>query len=48
MELIVASCVRGYYVYGKNWIAALGEELYCEHVIGNVIDQQAVAAKLTM
>ena len=48
MELIVVSCVRGYDMYGENWIAALGEELYCERVIGNVINQQAVAVKLTM
>ena len=43
----LASCVCGYHVYGKNWIAALGEELYCERVIGNVFDCYAVAVKLT-
>ena len=32
-------------MYGENWIAALGEELYCEQ---NVIDRYAVAVKLTM
>ena len=37
-----------YHVYGENCIAALGEELYCERVIGNVIDRYAVAVKLTM
>ena len=47
IELIVTSCVCGscvcgYHVYGENWIAALGEELYCER---NVIDQYAVAMK---
>ena len=47
-ELIVASCVRGYHVYSGNWIAALREELYCEQIIGNVIDQHAVAVKLTV
>ena len=47
MELIAASCVRGYHVYGENCIAALGE-LYCERVIGNVTDRYAVAVKLTM
>ena len=41
----MASCVRGYHVYGENWIAAIGEELCYERVIGNVID---VALKLTM
>ena len=33
MELIMASCVCGYHVYGENWIVALGEELYCEQDI---------------
>ena len=47
-KLIVASCVRGYHVYGGNWIAALREKLYCEQIIGNVFDQHAVAVKLTM
>ena len=47
-ELIVASCVCGYHVYGGNWIAALREELYCEQIIGNVINQHAVAVKLTV
>ena len=47
-ELIVASCVRGYHVYGGNWIAALREELYCQQIIGNVINQHAVAVKLTV
>ena len=47
-ELIVASCVCGYHVYSGNWIAALREELYCEKIIGNVIDQHAIAVKLTM
>ena len=41
-------CVRGYHVYGGNWIAALREELYCEQIIGNVIDQHTVAVKLTV
>ena len=45
MELIAASCVCGYHVYGKNWIAALREELYCKR---NVINRYAVAVKLTM
>ena len=35
-------------MYGGNWIAALREELYCEQIIGNVIDQHAVAVKLTV
>ena len=48
MELIVASCVCGYHVYGENWIAALGEEVYCEWVIRNVIDQYVVAVKFAM
>ena len=39
---------HGYHVYGKNWIAALEEELYCEQVIRNVVDWYAVAVKLTM
>ena len=49
-ELIMASCVRGYHVYGGNWIAALREELYYEQIIGNVINQHAVsvAVKLTV
>ena len=47
-ELILASCVRGYHVYGENWIAVLGEEFYCERFIGNVIDRYAVVVKLTM
>ena len=47
-KLIVASCVRGYHVYGGNWIAVLREELYCEQIIGNVIDQHAVAVKLAV
>ena len=46
--MIVASCVRGCHVYSKNWIEALGEELYCERVIGNIIDRYAIAVKLTM
>ena len=29
----MASCVRGYHVYGENWIAALGEKLYCKQDI---------------
>ena len=29
-------------------MAALREELSCEQIIGNVIDQHAVAVKLTM
>ena len=33
IELIVASCVCGYHVYGENWIVALEEELYCEQDI---------------
>ena len=48
MELIVASCIRGYHVYGGNWIAAIAEELYCEQIIGNVIDHHAVSMELTM
>ena len=48
MELIMASCVCGYHMYSENWIAAPGEELYCERVIRNVIDRHAVAVKLTM
>ena len=44
----MASSVCGYHVYGDNLIVALGEELYCERVIGNVIDRYAVAVKLTM
>ena len=40
----MASCVRGYHMYGEKWIAAL-EELYCER---NVINRYAVAVKLTM
>ena len=44
----MASCVRGCHVYGGNWIAALREELYCEQIIGNVIDQHAVAVKLAV
>ena len=44
----MASCVRGYHVYSENCIAALGEELYCERVIRNVINRYAVAVKLTM
>ena len=44
----MASCVCGYHVFGENWIAALGEELYCKRVIGNVINRYAVAVKLTM
>ena len=39
MELTVASRVRGYHVYGENWIVALGEELYCERDIRNAIVQ---------
>ena len=34
-------------MYGENWIAAIGEELYYERVIGNVIDRHSVV-KLTM
>ena len=34
--------------HSENWIAALGEELYCKRVIVNVINQHAVAVKLTM
>ena len=48
MELIVASCV---YVATSVWQkldSSLGEELYCEWVIGNVIDWYSVAVKLTM
>ena len=45
MELIVASCVHDYHVYSKNRTAALGEELYCEQDIGNVIDQYAIDMK---
>ena len=41
----LASYVRGYHVYGENWIAALGEELCCER---NVINRYAVAVKLTV
>ena len=48
MEWIMASCVCGYHVYGENWIATLGEELYFERVIRNVIDWYAVAVKLTI
>ena len=48
MALIVASCVCGYHVYSENWIAALGEELYCKRVIGNVINRHAVAMRHTM
>ena len=44
----MASCVRGYHVYGGNRIAALREELYCEQIIGNVIDQHTVAVKFTV
>ena len=40
--------MRGYHVYGGNWIAALREELYFERIIRNVIDQHGVAVKLTM
>ena len=47
-ELIMASCARDYHVYGGSWIAALREELYCEQIIGNVIDQHAVAVKLAV
>ena len=46
-ELIVASCVRGYHVHSGNWITAL-KELYCEQIIGNVINQRPVAVKLTV
>ena len=48
MLLIVASCVHGYHVYGKNWMAALREELYCKQDIRNVTNQYGVAVKLTM
>ena len=41
----MASCIRGYHVYSENWTAALGEELFCERDIGNVIDRYAVAVK---
>ena len=45
MSFHVASCVRGYHVYGETWTAALGEELCCERELGNVIDRYAVAVK---
>ena len=39
----VRSCVRGYHVYGEDWIAVLGEYLSCEREIGNVVNRYAVA-----
>ena len=43
MEFVLPSCVRGYHVYGEDWIAVLGEELNCYREIGNVVDRYAVA-----
>jgi len=45
MELVIPSCIRGYHVYGEVWTAVLGEQLYCEREVGNVVDQYAVAVK---
>ena len=45
MEFVLLSCVRGYHVYGEEWIAVLGEELFCEWEIGNVVDRYTVAVK---
>ena len=45
MELIILSCICGYHVYGEIWIAVLGEQLFSEREIGNVVDRYAVAVK---
>ena len=45
MELVVSSCVRGYHVYGEVWTTFMGEQLFCEQEIGNVVDRYAVAVK---
>ena len=38
MELIVLSCVRGDHVYGEVWMAVMGEQLFCDREIGNMLD----------
>jgi len=41
----MASCARGYHVYGESWTATLGEDPYCEREVGNIMDVYAVAVK---
>jgi len=43
MELVIPSCIRGYHMYGEVWMAVLGEQLYCEREVGNVVDRYTVA-----
>ena len=45
MEMIIPSCIRGYHVYGKVWMAVMGEELLCERELENVVDRYAIAVK---
>ena len=45
LELRVVSSVCGYHLYSQTWQVALGEELYSEQELGNVIDRYAVAVK---
>ena len=45
MEFHFQSCVRGYHEYGEHWTAFLGEQLTCQHEVGNVTDRYAVAVK---
>ena len=46
----MASCVCGYHVYGGNWIYSSPKRraFIVSKGIGNVIDQHAVAVKLTV
>ena len=37
------SMVRGYHIYGEQWVAAVGEELECRRERGNPRDTYAVA-----
>ena len=44
MEFHFQLCVHGYHEYGEQWTAFLGEQLTCQHEVGNVTDRYAVQA----